>query len=157
MLINEKALFAALLIAATASPAIAKIDYGSQHIYSSTDLVWGFLKKPQRNKPVGFACIIDDRLAGMVRQATISRYAIIAIDRSADLDFAPLGAIAITRSGTRKLDIDPDPGKTYRKALEFDDFNWYKSEGTPNAIGKACVDGGLSAAEAQVKKLHGIR
>ncbi|MBE9031661.1 hypothetical protein IQ266_18165 [filamentous cyanobacterium LEGE 11480] len=141
--------------------------YSGQNLGGGAALSWRFtnpidltgLKPGQNNPPqrLGYACWTRDALGGMARTAFLYRYKIMGEPFTDNTYLVPLNGVTI-RPGEKQLRSqvveaeDPAVLKNLPKALSG---TWFANNLAPEALDKACIDGGITAGLRQLSKEHG--
>jgi len=133
-------------------------DYGATNLGGSAYLTWAF--PAARGNAVGYACIVRDTLEGMTNDAYIHRYAIVPVPDNFYYELEPLNAVNIV-PGSRGFSARPTeviPAETLWSNARLDESQeWFEPNIDVDAVGRACVDGGVAGAIEQLEQEHDIQ
>lgn len=152
----------AIATGASASPAFAG-EYGSQYFGFSTYLTWSLNDdtgtSASLESVVGYACVTKDALESMSRSGSIERYAIYADPTDNTLYLEPLNGVAIApgNGGFIARDAAPQPAQSIWDYAQLNAAgSWFLDDTEPDALGLACVDGGIAGALQQLQQDHAM-
>ena len=157
-------LIGVLSIALASSAQALPKDEGAKDLGGSTYFSWK-IKNPisgldNAPKIIGYACLTHDTIGETAKNATFSRYAIKAVPKSDRwwLEYREGFNVLPGDTGYRaKRTIEDTDAKTLQKNVTDADTRWFKRDFEMDALGFACINGGISGVVKQLEKTHNIQ
>lgn len=157
-------LISILSIALASSAQALPKDEGAKNLGGSTYFSWK-IKNPisgldNAPKVIGYACLTRDTIGGIAKNATLSRYAIKAVPKSDRwwLEYQEgFDVLPGDTSYRAKRTIEGMDAKTLQKEVTNAETGWFKRDFEVDALGFACINGGISGVVKHLEKTHVIK
>ncbi len=141
--------------------AIAASEGGAR-LGGSTYFAWRITNPSgSSTKVIGYGCQIRDQIAGVSRMASVERYEIKRSKGSDEWWIESIGGLVVKpgEEGFQAVRVKASgrsDASSLVQVLQDRETGWLRNDSQVNALGKACVNGGLGSAVKVINQLHDL-